>query len=287
MANEISLVRYAGSLVTPQHDAITADYSTRNNGIYYGCTVTIKNANTLHITAGQGVIYGRQFEIVDSDIPVSLSSSGTLLGQLYVHIDLDNTTEPISLEVETGNSLTPLTDDPLINVSAAVSEMQLATFTVSTSTIASLVTTYDMVDKIGDVLGNTDISAIGDGSVTGAISSINTNLSELIDGDYTFVSDNSNITAVVNNVIRVGDYLICDIELSASVTISYSEAIGHLATSDGTRITMQSRPTFFAHSIGGNVAYLGISASGDIRFASTSGMNATYYGFQFIAKITS
>ena len=137
------------------------------------------------------------------------------------------------------------------------------------------------------LVGSTDISAIGDGTVTGAIDTINTNLSELIDDNYTFVSDNSNITAVVNNVIRVGDCLVCDIELSASVTISHSEAIGHLATSDGTRITMQSRSTFFAHSVGGSVAYLGISASGDIRFASTSGMNPTYYGFQFIAKITS
>lgn len=179
MANEIKLVTYANSEVTPQNDAVLTNLEIASNGVIFGCNVTIKNASTLHINAGMGVVYGREFEIVDSDIPVSLSSSGTLLGQLYVHIDLANTSEPAQLLVDTGNSLTPLVDDPTINITTGSTDYQLATFTVDTSTLASLTETFSIVQNPTSVIGNTDISAIADGTVTGAIAQINTDLSDL------------------------------------------------------------------------------------------------------------
>lgn len=180
MANEIKLVTYANSEVTPQNDAVLTNLEIASNGVIFGCNVTIKNASTLHINAGMGVVYGREFEIVDSDIPVSLSSSGTLLGQLYVHIDLANTSEPAQLLVDTGNSLTPLVDDPTINITTGSTDYQLATFTVDTSTLANLTETFSIVQNPTSVIGNTDISAIADGTVTGAIAQINTDLSDLM-----------------------------------------------------------------------------------------------------------
>ena len=177
MANEIKLVTYANSEVTPQNDAVLTNLEIASNGVIFGCNVTIKNASTLHINAGMGVVYGREFEIVDSDIPVSLSSSGTLLGQLYVHIDLANTSEPAQLLVDTGNSLTPLVDDPTINITTGSTDYQLATFTVDTSTLANLTETFSIVDNPSAIIGNTDISGIADGTVTGAIAQINTDLS--------------------------------------------------------------------------------------------------------------
>ena len=183
MANEIKLVTYANSEVTPQNDAVLTNLEIASNGVIFGCNVTIKNASTLHINAGMGVVYGREFEIVDSDIPVSLSSSGTLLGQLYVHIDLANTSEPAQLLVDTGNSLTPLVDDPTINITTGSTDYQLATFTVDTSTLASLTETFSIVDKPSAIIGNTDISAIADGTVTGAIAQINTDLSVKYNSD--------------------------------------------------------------------------------------------------------
>lgn len=179
MANEIKLVTYANSEVTPQNDAVLTNLEIASNGVIFGCNVTIKNASTLHINAGMGVVYGREFEIVDSDIPVSLSSSGTLLGQLYVHIDLANTSEPAQLLVDTGNSLTPLVDDPTINITTGSTDYQLATFTVDTSTLANLTETFSIVQNPTSVIGNTDISGIADGTVTGAIAQINTDLSVL------------------------------------------------------------------------------------------------------------
>ena len=178
MANEIKLVTYANSEVTPQNDAVLTNLEIASNGVIFGCNVTIKNASTLHINAGMGVVYGREFEIVDSDIPVSLSSSGTLLGQLYVHIDLANTSEPAQLLVDTGNSLTPLVDDPMINITTGSTDYQLATFTVDTSTLANLTETFSIVNNPTAIIGNTDISGIADGTVTGAVAQINTDLDE-------------------------------------------------------------------------------------------------------------
>ena len=176
----VELKTYAGSNVTPQNDAIKDDFNTLSNGIYYGCTVTIKDATTLHITAGQGIVYGRVFEIVDDDISVSLAPSGTLLGQLYLHIDLANLSAPAQLLVETGASLTPMIDDDQININSGITEMQLATFDVSTVTISNLVSTAPNARGAKDIeqtIGNTNISGIGDGTVTGAIAHLNAKLS--------------------------------------------------------------------------------------------------------------
>lgn len=179
----IELKTYAGSNVTPQNDAIMNDTNTLNNGIYYGCNVTIKDATTLHINAGQGIVYGRLFEVLDSDIPVSLSPSGTLLGQLYVHIDLSNIAAPIQILVDTGETLADLEDDPQLNIDSGITDMQLATFTVSTVGVSDLVETFAEVEPIRAVLGDADISAIGDGSVKGAIRTISTHFTELSAND--------------------------------------------------------------------------------------------------------
>jgi len=148
MAENITLVTYAGSSVTPQHDAVLADLELPGNGIIYGCNVTIKNATTLHISAGMGVIYGREFEIIDNDITVPLSTQGALLGQLYIHMDLSNTTEPIQLLIQTGSAREELIDDPTINTSAGVTEMQMAIFTIDTSTLDNLEVTFSVLENL-------------------------------------------------------------------------------------------------------------------------------------------
>ena len=177
MADEIRLVTYANQQVTPQNDAVLTNLETPNNGIIFGCEISIKNASTLHINSGMGVIYGREFEIVDSDISVPLPGAGTELGQLYIHIDLANTSAPVQLLIETGASLTPMVDDANLNVTTGITEYQLATFNVSTATISDLVVTFENTKDIRTELGTADISGIGDGSVKGAISRINSDLS--------------------------------------------------------------------------------------------------------------
>lgn len=224
MANEIKLVTYANSEVTPQNDAVLTNLEIASNGVIFGCNVTIKNASTLHINAGMGVVYGREFEIVDSDIPVSLSSSGTLLGQLYVHIDLANTSEPAQLLVDTGNSLTPLVDDPTINITTGSTDYQLATFTVDTSTLANLTETFSIVNNPSALIGNTDISGIADGTLTGAVSQLNTDLSG---NSVTFTPSIQN-TFYCMNATKIGKVCTVNLYIGNNYAIPVDGTIGTL-----------------------------------------------------------
>ncbi len=135
----IELVTYNASVVTPKHDAVLRQTMTPQPcGTLYGCEVTVKNANTLHVNAGMGVIYGREFEIIDCDVSVTLSSSGTLKGRLYIHMDLSNEDSPIKLIVETASALSTLRDDPLVNVNTGATDMELATFSVGTGAVSNI-----------------------------------------------------------------------------------------------------------------------------------------------------
>ena len=141
----IRLVTFAGETVTPIDDALVYQTAIADSGIIYGASVTQSDASTLHISAGYGIASGRFFEIYDSDIIVQLSSSGNLLGQLYVHMDLGSALSPIEILYETGSSLTPMQQDANVNVANGVYEFQLATFKVNTSTISDLAYTAPIV----------------------------------------------------------------------------------------------------------------------------------------------
>lgn len=134
----IRLVTFYNSTVTPQDDALIYENSLPASGMIYGGNVTIKNANTLHISAGHGALCGRKFTIEEDDIPIILTSSGTLNGRLYIHMDLSDTGEPISLQVERANSLTPVIQQTNVNINDGIYEINLATFTISTSTVSDL-----------------------------------------------------------------------------------------------------------------------------------------------------
>lgn len=135
----INLVTFYNSTVTPQDDALIYENALPGSGMIYGGNCTIKNANTIHVTAGHGALCGRKFTIEETDVPVILTSSGTLNGRLYIHMDLSDTENPISLEVERANVLTPVVQQSNVNINDGVYEINLATFTISTSSISNLV----------------------------------------------------------------------------------------------------------------------------------------------------
>ncbi|MEE1356076.1 MAG: hypothetical protein UHG68_00770, partial [Clostridia bacterium] len=154
MANEVELITFANKTVSPVYDAIIQELYTDGGGVITGCTVTIKDANHLHITEGYGVLCGREFKIVASDIPVQLSSSGNLNGRLYLHMDLSLATDPITLLVETGATLTPVQQDANVNTTNGVYEVNLATFDVGTSAISNLQDVAPKAVKIPDALNS-------------------------------------------------------------------------------------------------------------------------------------
>lgn len=145
MADNIRLITYAQQTVTPMNDAILQDVSVGKDGILHGAEVTV-SGNSIAVSSGYGVIRGRLFEISSTTIPVTLSSSGTSAGRLYVKLDLSNTDEPITLltAVATG-TLPELEKDYDANYTNGVYELELATFSVGSSNITNLVRTVKTI----------------------------------------------------------------------------------------------------------------------------------------------
>lgn len=144
----INLVTYAAQTVTPQDDALIYENALIGSGMIYGGEVTIKSANVLHVAAGHGALCGRKFTIEATDIPISLTPSGSLLGRVYIHMDLSDTDEPISLQVETDSALTPVIQNTNVNINNGVYEINLATFDVDTATISNLVNVAPYAKKV-------------------------------------------------------------------------------------------------------------------------------------------
>lgn len=179
MADEVKLVTFAGETVTPTYDAIMQELYTNGGGIITGATVTIKDANTLHIADGYAAICGREVKIFASDIPVTLSSSGTLNGRLYLHMDLSQPTNPLTLLTEVAASLTPVQQDANVNTTNGIYEINLATFSVGTSTISNLVSVAPTIKNINartlqtvnDCVLSTDPQDIAGAAVVSALNS--------------------------------------------------------------------------------------------------------------------
>lgn len=135
----ISLVTFSGSTVTAQDDSLIYETAVKKSGIIYGCAVTIASSTVLHVAGGHGIIAGRKFTVDATDVSVALSDSGTLLGRLYIHLDLSNSVTPIKFLYETGAALTDPVQTANVNIVNGVYEFNLATFNVDTSTISNLV----------------------------------------------------------------------------------------------------------------------------------------------------
>lgn len=140
----IRLITFSGQTVTPKTDGIIQDASIGQNGIFYGCGVTA-SGNSLHIDGGYGLIKGRYFEIDATTVPVTLATSNSLLGRLYVKLDLSNTEAPIQMLTATGETLPSLEQDADANFDDGVWEMELATFNITTTEISDLTETYQTI----------------------------------------------------------------------------------------------------------------------------------------------
>lgn len=147
----IQLVTYANQTVTPTNDAIIYERAIDQNGIFYGCNVTV-SGNEVLITGGYGIVCGREFVIQSESIAVTLAPSGTLDGRLYVRLDLADADAPIQLLTSTGNTLPPLEQDDDVNYTNGAYEMELATFTVGVSSLSDVTETYETIYGIKSAL---------------------------------------------------------------------------------------------------------------------------------------
>lgn len=154
----IQLVTYANQTVTPTNDAIIYENAINQNGVFYGCNVTV-SSNNVNITGGYGMVCGREFTINSESIAVTLAPSGTLDGRLYVRLDLADADAPIQLLTAQGNTLPPLEQDDDVNYTNGAYEMELATFTVGVSALSDVVETFEQIVGSKDGYMNLDTSA--------------------------------------------------------------------------------------------------------------------------------
>lgn len=180
-----NLITYADGVVTPFLDGIMQELYTSGGGIITGGTITISGASTLHITQTHGALCGREFSIDDGDYAVPLSSSGTKLGRMYLHMDLANTATPLEVLIETGSALTPVVQDDDVNETNGIYEINLALFEVDESTIKNLEIAAPVIKSLADktlqTLNDCELSTDPQ-DIAGAavIRTLNSNISNLI-----------------------------------------------------------------------------------------------------------
>lgn len=218
----ISLVTYAGQTVTPQDDALVYEAALNGSGMIYGGEVTIKSANTLHVGAGHGALCGRKFTIEETDIPISLTASGSLEGRLYIHMDLSDADEPISILNETAASLTPVIQDNNVNIINGVYEINLCTFTVDTASISDLVDTRRFITPPSDELG--DLTALETTNKTNLVGAIN----EVFEGFETVDADVSNKHKVTRFQITTSSWVTDTTSQSGSTLYKKAVSLNHV-----------------------------------------------------------
>lgn len=250
----INLVTFAAQTVTPQDDALIYEKALQMSGMIYGGTVTIKSANILHVAAGHGALCGRKFTIEATDVPVALTPSGSLLGRIYIHMDLSDTGQPITFMVETGNSLTPVIQQSDVNINNGVYEINLATFDVDTSTISNVVNVAPFIQVAADSeLSKTKTSpvqnkvitkALGDPETIGGLASQEYNVGSLMlakDGQLYEVTahispqgsivDNGNVKSTGNIISQISNFANKNNKLESAIQLSVNNK--YTFSSDG------------------------------------------------------
>lgn len=133
----LELKRYNGALVTPRDDALLHDFLINDSGVFEGLAVTHLGANQLLISAGRGIIKGRDFTADEETILAQLSDSGQKKGRLLIRVDVTNDETPIQFVTQVAATLPALVQED-INRDGTVYELPLAEYDVDELQISNL-----------------------------------------------------------------------------------------------------------------------------------------------------
>lgn len=138
----VNIITYTGMTRTALDDAVVFDAGVGNNGILYGCDITVSE-NTIIIGDGYGIIKGRLFEVEETEIAVLLEPTGTKYGFLNLRLDLSNSETPLAFNVvKSSTNSNPLEKEFDANFTDGVYEIELARFIVSTTELTDLEQTF-------------------------------------------------------------------------------------------------------------------------------------------------
>ena len=90
----------------------------------------------------RGVICGRDFTTDIETLTAVLASSGTITGQIYMWIDMEDETYPLSIKIR--NSVGSLSDDD-INNGGQYYGLEIAQYTANTSAVTGVTLTVGLV----------------------------------------------------------------------------------------------------------------------------------------------
>lgn len=143
----IVLKRFNGALVTPKDDAILYDHILDDSGIFEGISVSHLGANQLLVSAGRGIIKGRDFTVEEETILAQISPSGVQKGRLLVRVDISNMENPIALVTQVATTLPALVQED-INRDGTIYELPIATYDVSELLVSNLVFVGKMLQPL-------------------------------------------------------------------------------------------------------------------------------------------
>lgn len=133
----ITLKQFNGSNISPRDDAVIYNTAIQDDGLFFGCAVTLLGATQLNVTDGRGILKGYSFAVEAETINAQMSSSGTVNGRLLIRIDLNNMETPIQFVTQAAASLPALEQEDLTQ-DGTVYEFPLATYQVSETQITGL-----------------------------------------------------------------------------------------------------------------------------------------------------
>lgn len=142
--------RYNARTVTPLIDRKLFEKIFTENGIFEGCALSHLGSNQVSITAGIGIVKGGDFNVTAETLLVQLATSGTMPGRIYIKVDLADTVTPIKILSVCQTTLPALVQDADFNNTNGVWEMELATYTASTTAISGLTRTVKEITGVAE-----------------------------------------------------------------------------------------------------------------------------------------
>jgi len=132
------VLRATGENISPSDDASLFNQVFKTDGLFKDVTISSLGSNQVSIPALYGIIQGREFTNAAETLSVTLPTSGTATGYIYVQYDL--AADPIGTLGSALAPFTPTYED--INENGTVAQMVLATYTASTVAVTSITQTY-------------------------------------------------------------------------------------------------------------------------------------------------
>lgn len=130
----VNLITFSGQNVLPEYDAEARKGMT---GFTTMPAVTLSGSNLIHLTECYGMIAGYQFHIDATDVPLALPASGSVSGALYLHLDISDIDEPLTLIAG---------ETPTYVYGNGVYDMEIAQFTATPSGASNVTLTAPNVD---------------------------------------------------------------------------------------------------------------------------------------------